>query len=184
MRSVDELLRHARSHQPCQSLGPAESGGDAEADLRLSEDCVLRADAEITAHGKLAAAAQCKAVDCGNARDREDLQSAEDIVALLAEGLRFRLGHGTHCGDICAGDKRLISGAGHDQAADLLLIHAVQDLLQVVQDLAVQCVQSLRTVDGDDADLSFGLILYKAHEKHLPSVVLTMNQMTDVRIFI
>ena len=95
------------------------------------------------------------------------LDHQEHIIAQLAEGLALCLGHGAHGADISACNEALVAFAGQDDAADGLLINSLKGCLQVCQNLGVQGIQCLGTVDGDDLDSALHLGFYKSHCENL-----------------
>jgi len=173
---VDQLLCHAHAHQTGQTLGAAEARGDAQTDFGLTEHSVVRADADVAAHSQLVAAAQRKAVDGCNHWDGEMLDHQEHIIAQLAEGLALCLGHGAHGADIGTSNKALVAFAGQNDAADGVLIHSLKSCLQVCQNLGVQGVQCLGTVNGDDLNCALHLGFYKCHCENLLSDLSVFSQ--------
>ena len=82
--------------------------------------------------------------------------------ALLAEGLALRLGQGAHLADVGARDKALGAGAGDDQRTNRVEVQPVDCGLEVAEDLAVESIECLLTVDGEDGIALLVLYLYKA----------------------
>ena len=97
------------------------------------------------------------------------LDHQEHIIAQLAEGFALCLGHGAHGADIGTGNKALVAFAGQNDAADSLLIDCLKSSLQVSQNLGVQGVQCLGTVDGNDLNSALHLGFYKCHCENLHS---------------
>ena len=95
------------------------------------------------------------------------LDHQEHIIAQLAEGLAFCLGHGAHRTDISTSNKALVAFTGQNDAADSLLIDCLKSSLQVSQNLGVQGVQCLGTVDGNDLNSALHLGFYKCHCENL-----------------
>ena len=72
---------------------------------------------------------------------------------MLAEGLAALLGQGAHLADVGAGHEGLFTAAGDDQSADIRVrLYGGHQLVQVGQDLGIQRVQRLGTVDGRHGD--------------------------------
>ena len=177
---VDELLGHAGADQTGQTLGAAEAGGDAQTHLGLTEDGALGADADVTAHRQLVASAQGEAVDGGDDGDGQGLDLAEDIVALLAKGGALGLGQGAHLADVGTGHEAALTGAGDDQAADGVHVQGVDGGVQLLQHGAVQGVEGLGTVDGQDSHGALGLQIDKSHNKVPPcEFVIFLTSHTD-----
>ena len=174
--AVDHFLGLAGTDDPSQTLGAAEAGGDAEAGLGLTEYGILAADADIAAHADLTAAAQRKAVDRCDNGNGEGLNLAENVVALFPEGFALGLGQAAHFPDIRTGHEALFTGAGQDQAADAFQIHAVQGFVQLIQHGAVQGVQGLGAVDGNNTDLAFRFIGNIFHECTLLLLILAQHR--------
>lgn len=70
---------------------------------------------------------------------------------------------GAHLADIGAGHKALFTRSGEDEATDGFLIDRVEGLIQLIQHGAVQRIEGLGTVDGDNTDLAFHFIGDKLH---------------------
>ena len=91
------------------------------------------------------------------------LDHEEDVVAQLAESLALGLGHGGHGADISTGHEALVTGAGQYNAADGVLVDGLEGSLQVSQNLGVQRVERLRTVDGQDGN---GVLNFSGNKGH------------------
>ena len=80
-----------------------------------------------------------------------------------AELLAVDGGEALHLADVGARHKGT-ARAGQNHHVDLVVrSHLVDHRVQIVQHLAVQCVQSLLAVDGYDAHMALLFQLYKAH---------------------
>lgn len=82
---IKHFLGFTDSDEPDKALGSSKAGGYSQTDLGLCKLRVLRRETDVTAHREFTAAAERKAVDRGDDRDRERLDAAEDLVAALAE---------------------------------------------------------------------------------------------------
>ena len=91
------------------------------------------------------------------------LDHQEHIVAQLAEGLALGLGHGGHRADVSTGNEALVASAGQHDTADGVLIDGLEGSLQVGQNLGVQRVERLRTVDGQDSNSVLNFSGNKGH---------------------
>ena len=122
-------------------------------------------------HPRLGAVIQQMMEMPGHAWTVESLASIAHMsrasFAQLAEGLALCLGHGAHGTDISACNEALVAFASQDNAADGLLIDSLKSCLQVCQNLRVQGIQCLGTVDGDDLDSALHLGFYKSHCENL-----------------
>ena len=132
------------------------------------------ADADIAGHAQLAAAAQGEAVDRGDGGDGQRLQLAEHVVALLAEGLAFRLGQGAHLADVGAGHECLLAAAGDDQGADLVVrLHLLHQLVDILQYLGIQGIEGLGPVDGGNGNVA---LLFQQNIRHACSSLYALRR--------
>ena len=77
---------------------------------------------------------------------------------MLAEGLAFFGGQGAHFADIRSGHKGLLSAAGDDQRTDLAVsVDDVHQFAQIGENVAVERVERLGTVDGGNRDVALFL---------------------------
>lgn len=91
-----------------------------------------------------------------------------ESFSMIASGkagaaISYGLGQGAHLADIGAGHKALFTRSGEDEATDGFLIDRVEGLIQLIQHGAVQRIEGLGTVDGDNTDLAFHFIGDKLH---------------------
>ena len=159
----DQLHRIGDAHDAGQALGAAEAGGDAQAHLRLSELGLFAGQTNVTGHGQLTAAAQGKAVDCGDDGLGEVLQLQKDLVAIAAEFLGLNGSEVLHLADVGPSHKGT-ARAGEDDHQHLVVgLHRIQGGVQIPQDLLIQGVQGLRAVHGQHPD---GAALFKGYKRH------------------
>ena len=159
----DQLHRIGDAHDAGQALGAAEAGGDAQAHLRLSELGLFAGQTNVTGHGQLTAAAQGKAVDCGDDGLGEVLQLQKDLVAIAAEFLGLNGSKVLHLADVGPSHKGT-ARAGEDDHQHLVVgLHRIQGGVQIPQDLLVQGVERLGAVHGQYSD---GSALFKGYKRH------------------
>ena len=91
------------------------------------------------------------------------LDHQENVVAQLAERFTLGLRHGGHRADVSTGDEALVTGTGQDDAADGVLIDGFKGSLQIRQNLRVQGVECLGTVNGQDGNGVLNLGSNKGH---------------------
>ena len=91
------------------------------------------------------------------------LDHQEHIVAQLAESLALGLSHSGHGADVSTGNEALVASAGQHDTADGVLIDGLKGGLQVSQNLGVQRVERLRTVDGQDSNSVLNFSGNKGH---------------------
>ena len=91
------------------------------------------------------------------------LDHQEHIVAQLAESLALGLGHSRHRADVSTGHEALVASAGQYDTANGVLVDGLESSFQVSQNLGVQRVERLRTVDGQDSNSVLNLSSNKGH---------------------
>lgn len=143
---------------------PAEAGGNAQAHLGLAEPGLFAGQSDVAGHAQLTAAAQGEAVYRRNHGLGQVLQLEEHAAAVHAELLAVDRGEALHLTDVGSRHKGA-ARAGQNHHIDLIVRrHLVDNRVQIAQNLAVQGVQGLLTVDRHDAHMA---LLFQLHKSHL-----------------
>ena len=149
----NQLHRLRLSDKPSQTLRAGKSRNQAEVDLGLPEARRVRRDPKRTRHGELASAAKRESIDGGNDRLAETLDEIEHVLA--AERAQPR-GLGRVAGnlvDVGAGDKGLLAGPGHDDAANrVVLLKIESSLSKFVEGRGVERVQARGALNREHRD--------------------------------
>ncbi|MNE41244.1 hypothetical protein D3C80_1353040 [compost metagenome] len=142
------------AHGAGQALGAAHARQHAEVDFRLAESGVVTGQNEIAHQRQLTAAAQGETVD-----RRDDRLAAVGYAVAVAEqvvDVDLRIGQLRHFLDVGTGGKGFFR-TGQDDAADVRVgFEAIEGLVQFADDLRIQRIQRLWTVEGDQANAAVG----------------------------
>ncbi len=149
------LHRLGLADEAGQALRAAGAGDDAELDLRLAELRRVGGEDEVAHHRQFAAAAQREA---GDRRDHR-LARARDVLPARDEVAEEDVGEGLvlHLLDVGAGGEGLLRAGEHHGADRRIGLEALERLVEVVDQRAVQRVERLRPVETDEADAAVSL---------------------------
>ncbi|MNQ37581.1 hypothetical protein D3C85_511300 [compost metagenome] len=135
-------------------MGAAHARQHAQVDFRLAESGVVASQDEVAHQRQLTTATQGKAVD----RRDDRLAAVGDAVAVAEQVVEvdLRVGQLGHFLDVGTRGKRLFR-TGQDDTADVRIrLETIEGLVQFADDLRVQRIQRLWTVEGDQANAAVG----------------------------
>jgi hypothetical protein len=138
-----------------EALRTSIAGEQAELDFGLAEAGLVTGDAEVTGEGELAASTKSEAIDESDDGFAAGLDEVKD--GLSTEGFLFPCGavQGDEFVDVGSGGEGFVSCSGDkDDANGRVVGEGVEGGFEFVEDLRVQSVEDLWSVESDGGDVA------------------------------